>query len=166
MKRTAFLLMALLLVIVLVPSAWALDEALAKKLSDVLVKAPAMGHFQVKADDVASWIAAKKTDFLVVDVRPNPAEYKAGHIPGSIAIPYNEILKPENLKKLPMDKKIILVCVTGQTQNLPLVALRALGYNAFTMSFGYVSWIPGYPPFNMIKAAQANAAAKKFPLEK
>jgi len=166
MKRTAALIIGMLLIIALVPGAWALDEALAKKLNDVLSKGPSQGHFQVKADEVAGWIAAKKTDFLVVDVRPNPAEYKNGHIPGSIYIPYAEILKPENLKKLPANKKIVLACVTGQTQNLPVVALRALGFDARTMSFGYVSWIPGYPAYNLIKGAQDNAAAKKFPLVK
>jgi rhodanese-related sulfurtransferase len=166
MKKTAALILGVFLIIALVPGAYALDQALAKKLSDVLSKGPSMGNFQVKADEVAGWIAAKKTDFLVVDVRPNPAEYKAGHIPGSIYIAYSEILKPENLKKLPADKKIILVCVTGQTQNLPIVALRALGFDARTMSFGYAAWIPGYQGFKMMQAAQANAVQKEFPVVK
>lgn len=119
-------------------------EDLAAKLNAILMKAPQEGHWQVKAVDVAKWIAEKKTDFLIVDVRPTPPGQQGGKIPGSIYIPYSEILKPENLKKLPKDKKLILVCVTGQTQNLPVLALKALGYDARTMSFGMSAWIKGY----------------------
>ncbi|MBI4822851.1 MAG: rhodanese-like domain-containing protein [Nitrospirae bacterium] len=119
-------------------------DDLAAKLNAILLKAPQEGHWQVKAADVSKWIAKKKTDFLIVDVRPTPPGQQGGKIPGSIYIPYNEILKPENLKKLPKDKKVVLVCVTGQTQNLPVLALRALGYDARTMSFGMSAWIKGY----------------------
>lgn len=166
LRKGVLVCLAVMLMFAVVPNAGASDDALAKKLHEALVKGPAEGNFQVKADEVAGWIEAKKDDFLVVDVRPNAQEYKNGRIPGSIYIPYNQMLSPDTLKKLPKDKKIILVCVTGQTQNLPVVALRALGYNARVMSFGYVSWIPGYHGGGAIKAAQDNAAAKKFPIEK
>ncbi len=93
---------------------------------------------------MAKWIQEGKKDFQVVDVRLNPKEYASGHIPGAIYIPYHKILEPANLKKLHKDKKIILVCVTGQTQNLPVLALRLLGYDARTVSFGHAAWIKGY----------------------
>lgn len=139
MKRLLFAVMVLLIAV----PVYAADD-MAAKLNAVLVKAAAEGHWQVKTADVAKWIQEKRTDFLVVDVRPNPPAQKGGKIAGSVYIPYNEILKPESLAKLPKDKKLVLVCVTGQTQNLPVVALRALGYNALTMPFGMSSWINGY----------------------
>ena len=145
----------------IVPSAQACD-----KLNDVLVKGMQEGHWQVKADQLNGWIKEKKGDFLVVDVRPSANMYKAGHIPGAIFIPYNEILKPENLKKLPKDKKLILYCITGQTQNLPVVALRVLGYDARTLAFGYTSWAQGYMGGNFMKKTIGNAAKKNFPIEK
>jgi rhodanese-related sulfurtransferase len=165
-KRSLAVLISLIFILTLVPAAYSADADLAKKMGDVLAKGPAEGHWQVKAADVAKMIAEKKTDFLVVDVRPNPPGQQGGKIPGSIYIPYNEILKPDNLKKLPKDKKIIMVCVTGQTQNLPVVPLRVLGYDARTMSFGMSAWIPGYFGGKLMTDAVGGAAAAKYPVEK
>lgn len=166
MRRLSVLLCAFVLAVVaVVPAAYAADVT-AQKLNEVLAKAPAEKFWQVKADDVLAMIQAKKTDFLVVDVRPNPAEFNEGHIPGSIAIPVQDILKPENLKKLPKNKKVILACVTGQTQNLPVVALRAMGYDAYTMAFGYSAWTKGYRGGQMMQEAIQGAATKNYPVVK
>lgn len=164
-KKSVKMALTVSLVLFLISSASAAGDDMAKKLNDVLMKAAAEGHWQVGADDVDAWIKAKKTDFIVVDVRPNPPGQGGKQIPGAIYIPYNEILKPENLKKLPKDKKVVLVCVTGQTQNLPIVPLRALGYNAMTMRFGMAAWQKGYMGADLMKKAIDNAAAKNFPLE-
>lgn len=165
MKVCLRIVLAVTLTLSLVSAAYASDD-MAKKLNDVLSKGPAEKFWQVKPDEVNEWLKAKKTDFLIVDVRPNPAEYGQGHIPGALQITVQDILKPESLKKLPKDKKLILVCVTGQTQNLPVVALRALGYNAHTMQFGYSAWIKDYQGGQMMQQAIQNAAAKNYPLQK
>lgn len=165
MRKAGIVFIGMVLAIALAVPAFAADD-MAKKLNEVLMKGPAEGHWQVKADDVAAWIKEKKKDFLVVDVRPTPPGQQGGRIPGSIYIPYGELLKPENLKKLPKDKKLILVCVTGQTQNLPVVALRVLGYDARTMSFGHAAWIKDYLGAQLMQQAIQNAATKNFPLEK
>ena len=128
-----------------------------KKMSDLLAKAPAEDHWQVGAADLAKMIAEKKTDFVVVDVRPTPPGQQGGKIAGALFIPYNEILTEANLKRLPRDKKLILACVTGQTQNLPVLALRALGYDARTLQFGHSSWVNGYLGGNIMKEAIAGA---------
>ncbi len=155
------LIVFVLLAFVVVP-AYAVDD-MAKALNSVLLQAPSNGNWQIKAAEVNKWIKEGKKDFLVVDVRLNPKEYAGGHIPGAIHIPYHKILEPANLKKLPKDKKIILVCVTGQTQNLPVLALRALGYNARTISFGHVAWIKGYYGGKIMGGAMRGAG---FPLKK
>lgn len=128
---------------VAVPGAFAADD-MAAKLNAVMMKGTETKFWQVSAEEVNTWIKLKKTDFVVVDVRPNPAEFTEGHIPGSIQITVQDIFKPESLKMLPKNKKVILACVTGQTQNLPVVGLRALGYDAYTMAFGYSAWSKGY----------------------
>jgi len=151
--------------LMVLPVAYAADD-MAKKLNDALSKAPAEKFWQIPADDVLAMINAKKTDFLVVDVRPNPAEFAQGRIPGAVQILIQDILKPENLKKLPKDKKVILVCVTGQTQNLPIIALRALGYNAYTMSFGMASWSKGYHGAQKMQDAIKGAETKNYPISK
>ena len=148
-----------------VPGAFAADD-MAAKLNAVLSRAAAEKFWQVSADEVLSMINAKKNDFVVVDVRPAIALYEAGHIPGALFIATQDVLKPENLKKLPKDKKIILVCVTGQTQNLPVVALRALGYNAMTMKFGMAAWDKHSLGVRLMKEALQGAETKHYPLEK
>jgi rhodanese-related sulfurtransferase len=152
-----------LLIFAFVPSAFASD--MAAKLNAVLAAAPGERFWQIQADDVAAWIKEER-DFVVVDVRPNPAEYGQGHIPGAMQLPVQNILSPQGLAQLPKDKMLVLVCVTGQTQNLPVVALRALGYNAYTMAFGYAAWIKGYHGGQLMQQAIKNTEAKNFPLKK
>lgn len=144
MKRSTLIIFTLILSLILMVPVINASDDMARKLNDVLMQAPANKFWQIMAEELNAMITAKQTDFLIVDVRPNPAEYGQGHIPGAIRIPVQEVLSPENIKKLPKDKKVILVCVTGQTQNLPIIALRALGYNAYTMSFGMSAWAKGY----------------------
>lgn len=166
MKKILIMMCIVVLAVsVSIPAASAADD-MAKKLNDVLSKAPSVKFWQISADDVLAMINAKKTDFVIVDVRPNPAEFGEGHIPGSIQITVQDIFKPENLKKLPKNKKVILVCVTGQTQNLPIVGLRALGYDAYTMSFGYSAWTKGYRGGQMMQEAIQGAASKNYPITK
>lgn len=148
-----------------VPVAMANDLSIAK-MNEILAAGQAQKFWQVQADEVDGWIKQKKTDFVVVDVRPNPDEYAQGRIPGSVQISIQNILNPANIAKLPKNKKLVLVCVTGQVQNLPIVILRAMGYDAYTMAFGYAAWIPDYRGGQNMQAAIQNAGAKKYPLVK
>ena len=160
-KLSVLFVAAILLALISVPEGHATDD-LAKKFNDVLSQAQANNGWQIKAADVYTMITEKKQDFQIVDVRPVPPGQQGGKIAGSIFIPYYDIMKPENLAKLPKDKKLILACVTGQTQNLPIVALRVLGYDAYTMSFGMSSWIKGYFGGNLMQGALAGA---NYPVE-
>ncbi|MBI4827110.1 MAG: rhodanese-like domain-containing protein [Nitrospirae bacterium] len=137
----------------------------AKKLSEVLIKASEEGGWQVTSDEVNMWIKTGKTDFAVLDVRPDADEYNSGHIPSAIHIPYYAVLNPENLAKLSKDKKLVLVCATGQLQNLPVVGLRMLGYDAYTMIFGYAAWIKDYMGGEAMKSTIDKAAQKNYPIE-
>lgn len=166
MKKVLVMLwVAVLALSVAAPGASAADP-MAAKLNAVLSTGPETKFWQVTAEEVQAMIKAKKTDFVVIDVRPNPAEFGEGHIPGSIQITVQDIFTPESLKKLPKNKKVILVCVTGQTQNLPVVGLRALGYDAYTMAFGYAAWIKGYRGGVKMQEAIQGAAAGNYPVVK
>ncbi|VAX33945.1 hypothetical protein MNBD_NITROSPIRAE03-1985 [hydrothermal vent metagenome] len=165
MRNTLKVFMTVVALLALLSPAYALSPAAVKELDAVLSQGPANHHFQIKANKLDKWIKAKKKDFLVVDVR-KAKDYKSGHIPGAINIPYNEMLKPANLKKLPKDKILVLHCYTGQTQNLPVIALRALGYDARVLTFGYTSWAKGYFGGKMMQGAIRNAARKHFPIER
>ncbi|MBI5049405.1 MAG: rhodanese-like domain-containing protein [Nitrospirae bacterium] len=141
------------------------EDDVAKKMSEVLMKAPEDGGWQVMSDEVYMWIKTKKTDFVVIDTRPDRDEYKAGHIPGALHIPYNTVLNAENLKNIPKDKKIVLVCATGQLANLPAFGLRMLGYDAYTIAFGYVAWIKDYFGGEAMKSIVNKAAERNYPIE-
>lgn len=144
MKKVLVMLWVVVLALsVAAPAASAAGD-MAAKLNAVMAKGPEVRFWQVSAEEVQEMIKAKKTDFVVVDVRPNPAEFAEGHIPGAIQITTQDMFAPQSLKKLPKNKKVILVCVTGQIQNLPILGLRALGYDAYTMAFGYAAWTKGY----------------------
>ncbi|MBD3260456.1 MAG: hypothetical protein GF334_02045 [Candidatus Altiarchaeales archaeon] len=77
----------------------------------------------------------KKKDFYILDIR-RPADYAAGHIPGAKNIFWLDILKPENLKKLPKDKKIIVYCYVGHTSSQVMTLLKLLGYDVVSLKFG------------------------------
>jgi len=85
--------------------------------------------------------AVKKGDpgyFLVSLQRPE--DYAQGHVPGAINIPYTELTQPENLKKLPPDQKIILICYIGHYAGAGALFLNQLGYQAYDMRFGTLGW--------------------------
>lgn len=145
---------------------FAAGDDLALQMNKVLIEAVDDGHWQVTAYEVNMWIETKAKDFLVVDVNPEVKSYNAGHIPGSIHIPYYKMLLPENIKKLPKDKKIVLVCATGQLQNLPVVPLRMLGYEVYSMPFGYASWIKNSDGAEQMKSVIERANKKNYSLEK
>jgi rhodanese-related sulfurtransferase len=165
MKKLQVILIAVVLSVSLSVVAFAADDMVGK-MNDVLSKGPAEKFWQVTADDVKAMIDSKKTDFIIVDTRPDISLYKAGHIPGSIFIATQDMLKPESLKKLPKDKKIILVCITGAIQNQPVVPLRALGYNVMTMKFGMAAWDKNSMGYKGMKEALAGAETKNYPLQK
>jgi rhodanese-related sulfurtransferase len=165
-KKLSVIIFAVILSASLAVSASFAADDMAAKLNAVLSMSFAENFWTVSADDVRAMIDAKKKDFVVVDVRPDINLFNAGHIPGAIFIPTQDVLNPENLKKLPRDKKIILVCVSGQTQNLPVVALRALGYNAMTMRFGMAAWDKNSLGYKFMKEALSGAAKKNYPLQK
>jgi len=73
--------------------------------------------------------------YYILDVR-KPKDFKSGHIKGAKNIFWMDLLKKENLKNLPNDKKIILVCYVGHTASQMLVALRLLGFDVAVLKFG------------------------------
>ncbi|MBJ6723238.1 rhodanese-like domain-containing protein [Geomesophilobacter sediminis] len=76
--------------------------------------------------------------FLVSLQRPE--DYAKGHVPGAINIPAKEIAKVENLRKLPRDKKIVLICYIGHWGAASAFLLNQLGYEAYDMRFGTMGW--------------------------
>jgi sulfur-carrier protein adenylyltransferase/sulfurtransferase len=77
---------------------------------------------------------------LVLDLR-DVEDYEAGHIEGAVVIPYKQIPMEENLKKLPRDRTIVVVCYTGHKASQILMLLRQLGYKATVLKYGMMGWV-------------------------
>jgi rhodanese-related sulfurtransferase len=87
----------------------------------------------------------KNQDYFLIDLR-SKKEYKKMHIKGSKNIFWLDILDEKNLKKLPKNKPIFLICYVGHTSSQVLTLLKILNYNVVSIKFGYgLSPIKGVP---------------------
>ena len=77
-----------------------------------------------------------KEKIFLLDVRKQK-DFEKSHIKGSKNIFWLNILNKENLKKIPKDKEIIIICYVGNTSSQLLVMLKLLGYKARVLKFGY-----------------------------
>ncbi len=83
--------------------------------------------------------------FFLLDIR-HPDAFKKGHIKGAKNIFWIDLLNPKNLKKLPKNKTIVLICYVGHTASQMLVALKLLGYKVIALKFGMgISPVKGIP---------------------
>jgi len=118
----------------------------AKIGNQYLSSLPDKNYYEFVAEDVAKMIKDGRTDFVIVDVRvPKDKKFDVAHLPNAIFIAAQDVAKPENLARLPKDKKIIVHCDTGQQQNKVLTVLRMLDYDAYALKWGYMAWAPAGP---------------------
>ncbi len=167
--RTIFIVVLFILAVTVPVSADNSDLIL--KIDKILGEGPSHDNYHFTARQVSKWIKMGKNDFLIVDVRIPPEEGKWGHprygrIPGSVYIPYTELFKPENLKKLPKDKKIILVGHMNVYENYLVVPLRLLGYDAYILLMGMSGWQKDYPAVGHVNMLIHAPEKMDFPLEK
>jgi rhodanese-related sulfurtransferase/DNA-binding transcriptional ArsR family regulator len=98
---------------------------------------------QVTRDELLRRVDAGEV--LVLDVRP-PAEYEAGHIPGAVSIPLEEL--PGRLAELPDELDIVAYC-RGEYCVLAPEAVRTLaaaGRRASRLDTGMLEWrLAGLP---------------------
>lgn len=77
----------------------------------------------------------KEDKYYLLDIRDKDA-YKEGHIKGTENIFWKDLLEENNLKKLPRDKTILLICYVGHTASQMMLALNLLGYKVKVLKFG------------------------------
>jgi rhodanese-related sulfurtransferase len=74
---------------------------------------------------------------IIVDVR-EPSEFATGSLPGARSIPAGELRS--RLYELPRGSTVYLVCANG-ARSLDLVPfMRAVGYDAYSVSGGMWAW--------------------------
>ena len=87
----------------------------------------------------------KKKDYYLIDLRKKQ-DYEKFHIKGAKNIFWLDILDEKNLKKLPKDKQIFLICYVGHTSSQVLTLLKILKYKVVSIKYGYgLSPVMGVP---------------------
>lgn len=87
----------------------------------------------------------KADKYVLIDVRQE-SEFKKYHIKGAKNIFWLDLLKDENLKKIPKNKKVFVICYVGHTSSQAMTLLKLLGYDVTSVKFGYgVTPVKGVP---------------------
>ncbi|WP_051173158.1 rhodanese-like domain-containing protein [Thermodesulfobacterium hveragerdense] len=132
--------LGLLICVLYLGQGWGYDVELAKKFDsffskltpEVIAKKPCM----ISVKNLFEMIE-KKEPFVVLDIRtPQEKNFVRVSIPNTIEIPMHELFKEENLKNLPKDKLIVVVCHTGARAIAASLPLNMLGYKAIVLDGG------------------------------
>jgi rhodanese-related sulfurtransferase len=103
-------------------------------------------HFKDFLEDTKDdWNYITPSDFYKKYYHKNPfildlrhkKDFEQFHIKGATNIFWLDLLKENNIKRLPKNKKIFLICYVGHTSSQALVILKMLGYNVTSIKFGY-----------------------------
>ena len=83
---------------------------------------------------------AKHADHLfVLDVR-SPEEFREGHVPGAVNVPYDQIAA--RIAEVPKDKDVVLYCRSGRRAGIAADVLAANGYTRLSHLEGDMpAWI-------------------------
>jgi rhodanese-related sulfurtransferase len=96
---------------------------------------------------------------LVLDVR-SPEEYVAGHVPGAVNIPHDQVAA--RLAEVPKDKDVVLYCRSGRRAGMAGEVLAANGYTRLQHLEGdMLAWVEKGRPVETPKDAAACVAALK-----
>ncbi|MDC7241110.1 MAG: rhodanese-like domain-containing protein [Spirochaetales bacterium] len=91
-----------------------------------------------KFSDLKELLDSDADDYIFLDVRTDQ-EYRAGHIPGSVNIPYEQL--PDALPEgTALDKTIILYCRSGNRSGQAARALKRAGYTDVYNFGGINQW--------------------------
>ncbi|MFN3920917.1 MAG: rhodanese-like domain-containing protein [Caldimicrobium sp.] len=136
-------IVSLMFVIVFTGKVYSFDKELAKRFNEMFsMMTPeviAQRPCEINAKQLFEMIK-KKEPFIFLDVR-TPQEMAIVGITwkNKLEIPMNELFKEENLKKLPKDQKIVVVCHTGTRAAAVVLALRAVGFTQAYMFKGGIA---------------------------
>lgn len=90
-------------------------------------------NYKVSEADLKAMMDAEE-DFYLISAR-KPEDYAAGHIKGAVNIPFGKTML-NDISGIPMDKKVVVYCYTGQTAGQATAAYRLLGYDVVSLNGG------------------------------
>lgn len=87
-----------------------------------------------------------KEDLFLLDIRRKD-DFAKNYIEGSVHCEWSEVLDFIEEDILPKDKKIIVICYSGQTAGQVVGILKALGYDACSLMGGMINgWMKNSMP--------------------
>ena len=94
---------------------------------------------QVASGNVSAPAAKELADSgaLLLDVR-EPAEWRAGHAPGARHLPLGDLAA--NLGSLPRDRRVVVVCRSGNRSLRATALLAQAGLDAVNLAGGMQAW--------------------------
>ena len=93
--------------------------------------------------DVAELARRHAEGAYVLDVR-QPDEYEAGHVPGAVLVPLDQL--EARLEEVPSDRPLLVICKSGGRSAAAVQALTGAGYDATNVAGGTMAWIDaGHP---------------------
>ena len=96
------------------------------------------GYRQISMDEAVKMMRDEK-DYIILDVR-RPDEYAAGHIPGAINVP-NEDIGTAEIAELPdKSQQILVYCRSGRRSKEASEKLVKLGYTNIVEFGGILDW--------------------------
>ncbi len=83
----------------------------------------------------------KKEQVVLLDVRTHAEQQLIGATyKHTLSMPMNEVFKPENLAKIPTDKKVVITCQEGLRCTIIALGLRNIGFdNIYAAKGGLVA---------------------------
>ena len=97
-------------------------------------------YMNITAEEAKAIMDSEK-GYIILDVREQD-EYDAGHIPGAILIPYDEIMEKAEGILTDKDQLILVYCRSGRRSKIAADDLVKLGYTNIVEFGGIISW-PG-----------------------
>jgi len=137
-----------IILIVLSTFAYSVDTELAQKFDKIFSQFThdfwAKSKISIKPKDLINMIR-KGENIVLLDIRtPQEMSIVGITFKNSLRIPMNELFKEENLKKIPKDKKVIVVCRSGGRALVAAVALRSVGFSNVYVLKGGISKLASY----------------------
>ncbi|GIV95426.1 MAG: Zn-dependent hydrolase [Herpetosiphonaceae bacterium] len=80
---------------------------------------------------------AAERGMAILDVR-TPAEYAAGHIPGALNIPLNQL--QSRVREIPRDQPLLVYCQSGARSPIAASLLTGQGWEVVEMRAGFAGW--------------------------
>lgn len=112
------------------------SPAFLQRLRRVFGGAPADGRIRPRVNAARS-LDLVKDGATLVDVREN-SEWRSGHAPRAVHIPLGQI--DHGARRLTKSRPVVVVCASGMRSRTAAKQLRALGYEATSVSGGMAAW--------------------------